>query len=264
MPINLHGFAVGNPTMGHGANAYLPYMASHALISQKDMAAAEALCGGVYEPPPTKACADMVAQLLLQTYDINPYNIDELCEGEGWGSTPGCFTMGALNDAYKPTGRMAPAASRSPADARVGRPLSQTFVPCIDLYPIRTFMNSPAVQSALHIAVGSVVLPWDACSQVLKYTDIVHDMVPIYEDIFANSTMRVLVYSGDADSCVPYPGTEATVASFPFAQATPLRDPWQSWHYVSQAAPAVKQVGGKFMQWGERLAYATVRGAGHM
>lgn len=114
-------------------------------------------------------------------------------------------------------------------------------------------------------AVLLLLLRWDACSQVLNYNQIRGDMVPIYEDLFANSSIRILVYSGDVDSCVPYLGTELTVLSFPFAQKTPIKDPWQSWHYVAREAPAIKnQVGGKFVQFGERLAYATVRGAGHM
>jgi hypothetical protein len=93
---------------------------------------------------------------------------------------------------------------------------------------------------------------------------IVGSMIPIYEDLLANTTIRILIYSGDVDSCVPYLGTEATVMTFPYVQRTPIQDPWQSWHYISVEAPTVTQIGGKFMQWDERLAYATVRGAGHM
>ena len=262
IPINIAGLMVGNPTLNWAAsaNAYLPFMSYHGLVAASDFTKANSICGGVFSPAPNQACADLVAQLTLQFREINPYNIEALCEGEGWGTQPGCFTADALSDAHRPSGLMGP----HPTSLSLSSPLSQTFVPCIALAPIRDYLNSAAVMEALHIAVDQVVLPWDACSQVLNYDQINGNMIPVYEDILTNSSMRVLVYSGDVDSCVPYLGTEETVYSFPFAQRTPVKDAWQSWTYVSRAAPTIKQVGGKFQQWGERLAYATVRGAGHM
>jgi hypothetical protein len=168
--INMRGIGVGNPTMDWtaGANAYLPFISYHGLISAQDLAEAILLCNNTFQPPPTQACSDLVANLTLNVYGINPYNVEDLCRGGGWGSTPGCFTMDSLNAFARPT----PLGfdTEFPSDSSKGMPLSQTFVPCIDLTPIRTYMNSPAVMDALHIPPEEVVLPWDACSSALHYS----------------------------------------------------------------------------------------------
>jgi hypothetical protein len=48
---------------------------------------------------------------------------------------------------------------------------------------------------------------WDICSQVLTYSSKYHDMIPIYNMLIANN-ISVLLYSGDADSCVSYIATQ--------------------------------------------------------
>jgi hypothetical protein len=47
-------------------------MASHGLISEAQIANATVVCNGQFEPPPNQECADLVAAMTLQVYDINP------------------------------------------------------------------------------------------------------------------------------------------------------------------------------------------------
>jgi serine carboxypeptidase-like clade 1 len=70
--------------------------------------------------------------------------------------------------------------------------------------------------------------------------------------------MRVLVYSGDVDSCVPYLGTEACMD----ALNLPVVEPWRAWIVDDQVAGYVKVLGGR--TGGPSLTYATVKEAGHM
>jgi hypothetical protein len=70
--------------------------------------------------------------------------------------------------------------------------------------------------------------------------------------------MRVLVYSGDVDSCVPYLGTEACMD----ALGLPVVEPWRAWIVDGQVAGYVKVLGGR--AGGPSLTYATVKEAGHM
>jgi hypothetical protein len=50
-------------------------------------------------------------------------------------------------------------------------------------------------------------VPWDICSQILNYVDDTDgDMIPLYEQLVIE--YDVLIYSGDADTCVNYIGTQ--------------------------------------------------------
>jgi hypothetical protein len=66
--------------------------------------------------------------------------------------------------------------------------------------------------------------------------------------------LRVLVYSGDVDICVPWPGTDRAVA----ALNQTMSDEWHPWYEAGQVAGYV--VGYRSGQ----LQYATVKNAGHM
>lgn len=68
-------------------------------------------------------------------------------------------------------------------------------------------MQQQSVRDALH--VNSHSLAWRVCSQVVNYTYYAPTMAPIYLNL--SSSLDILVFSGDVDSCVPYPGTETNV-----------------------------------------------------
>lgn len=87
--IDMRGIAVGNPTMDWVAsqNAYLPFMSYHGVISIQDLNNVTAMCNGTFQPPPTQECSDKIAELTLQTYNINPYNVGDKCYGEGVRNT---------------------------------------------------------------------------------------------------------------------------------------------------------------------------------
>jgi hypothetical protein len=66
--------------------------------------------------------------------------------------------------------------------------------------------------------------------------------------------VRILVYSGDVDSCVPYLGTEQCVRSLQL----PIDEPWKSWTVVD--AQNYTQIAGKVQTYADgALTFATVR-----
>lgn len=73
-------------------------------------------------------------------------------------------------------------------------------------------------------------------------------------------TLRILVFSGDADTCVPYLGTEAAIDSLGFA---PLSPAFRQWLVNDTSQP---QIAGYVRAYasGNQLQYGTVKGAGHM
>ena len=80
----------------------------------------------------------------------------------------------------------------------------------------------------------------------------------IYEEFGKNyENIRILVYSGDVDSCVPFIGTRKRIAELGFE---PL-DTYRKW--VVEDDNKVEQLW--FTQsYKPSLTFATVRGAGHM
>jgi hypothetical protein len=233
--IPLKGWMVGNPSMEftRDANPYFSFMAGHAIIDGADFVAANATCAGNFVSNPDPSCIQAAEQLRNQTIGINPYNVVGSCNGKP-SLNGGCFTSAAAANVED---------------------LGQTFVPCVDVTPSVTYFHQDSVRAALH--VSSSALPWDVCSAVVKYVQYAPTVAPIYEQL--SPQMRVLVYSGDVDSCVPFVGTQSQVDLLGFP-VIPGKG-WESWMVASQIAGFCRtyDVGPK-----GALAWCSVRGAGHM
>jgi len=89
------------------------------------------------------------------------------------------------------------------------------------------------VQQAIHVKSG---IKWDICSDKINYNPNAGSMVPIYKELIQNN-VRVLIYSGDADSVVPYTGTEYWTRNL--MGLTPNSE-WQQWTYANpEGAPSL-------------------------
>jgi len=166
---------------------------------------------------------------------INPYNIYAPCVGKGPPSAGYCLTQ------YLDLGSEHP-------------PTSQTFVPCMNFTLEVVYMNLVSVQKALFIDLDKIPNQhWDICSQILDYSFYGVDMIPIYSMLVAHE-VSVLLYSGDADSCVPYIGTQIDAEQI---KANGTTRPWGQWLVDDQVA-------GYVFKGGDYLTYLTVKEAGHM
>ncbi|XP_006814786.1 lysosomal protective protein-like, partial [Saccoglossus kowalevskii] len=126
---------------------------------------------------------------------------------------------------------------------------------CLNVTAITTYLNDPYVKEALHIKAG---LPdWEICS-----TDVLTNYKRIYETVkeqylkmLATYSYRILVYNGDVDMACNFLGDEWFVESLDLEEQVQRR-PWLYNDGTDQIAGFVKE----FAQ----LAFATIKGAGHM
>ncbi|KAH7426059.1 hypothetical protein KP509_11G082900 [Ceratopteris richardii] len=123
----------------------------------------------------------------------------------------------------------------------------------------RTFyFNMPEVQQALHANFTTLGYPWSMCSGVLQYhlEDANIDMLPSLRALHIQG-IRILIFSGDQDSVVPFIGTRSLVRQLAGSLRLRASVPYSAWYDR-------RQVGGWTVQYGKNLTFATVRGAAHM
>jgi len=83
---------------------------------------------------------------------------------------------------------------------------------------------------------------------------------------FLASKLRLLIYSGSSDACVPYVGTEESIDSLESDGVIVQKDAWHPW-YVSSAQshiPAGYATNYVSKNGGNDFTFLTIRLAGHM
>lgn len=93
-------------------------------------------------------------------------------------------------------------------------------------------------------------------ADLAQYSDFYNVQVPVYERVMA-LPLRVVVYSGTADTVVPYLGTQRWIWNM--MNGTTPTTAWQSWSVPSDTT----QTAGYTVGWGN-FRFVTIRGAGHL
>ena len=146
-----------------------------------------------------------------------------------------------------------------PEEAKVEAQTEAQTSACIDSLAASAWLNSPEVQEALHVTEAGVS-NWQTCGPQpgWVYTstrpNLPRDTYPV---LVAN--IRVLIYNGDWDVCVPYTDNEAWTLSMGYN----ISHPWHSW--VSDVN-GYRSVGGyatTFEVPGPSFQFTTVRGGRH-
>ncbi|KAL3585205.1 hypothetical protein D5086_012072 [Populus alba] len=119
------------------------------------------------------------------------------------------------------------------------------------------YLNRKDVQEALHAQLVGVTR-WTGCSSVVNY-DRRNLEIPTINIVgsLVSSGIRVLVYSGDQDSVVPFIGSRILVDGLAKELGLNATVPYRPWFED-------KQVGGWTQVYGDILTFATIRGAGHL
>jgi hypothetical protein len=118
-----------------------------------------------------------------------------------------------------------------------------------------TYLDLPVVRKAIHVDMVQNVPEWAACASI-DYDSNLVSLLPLYPTLIDN--YRVLIYSGDADACVPHNGSEEWVRQLGIAVKN-------SWHQWSVTAGGQTFTGGFVVEYGSNgLRYVTVKHAGHM
>ncbi|OQR93221.1 serine protease family S10 [Achlya hypogyna] len=236
--VSLTGFALGNPSTDYHIdhNAYVDYYYSHGLISLENYEDVVANCGDsvgacVIAPENcSQPCASVLEEGIFSINEsaLNPYFIyGDVCLLENGQAR-------ALQ--YRKIQPM----HRGP----IG--------PCADEFT-QSYLNRPDVQVALHL--GGVATNWSDCNDAVS--DVYHksDSSLQFYPTLLSAGLKVLIYSGDADSVVNFMGTQRWIGS----QGLKLHvlNKWRAWFGPD------KQLAGYTEQY-DGLNFTTVKGAGHM
>eukprot|EP00947_MAST-08B_sp_MAST-8B-sp1_P003735 g3735.t1 len=129
------------------------------------------------------------------------------------------------------------------------------------------WLNLASVRKAIHVQTKAQSGRAFGFSTGLDYKFTAHSLLDLYKDTLLPAGLRILQYSGDADPCVPYVGTERWVAGLGLETETP----WRPWRPPAQPrSQAQGQIGGYVTRYqtghgsGLYFDFATVRDAGHM
>lgn len=136
---------------------------------------------------------------------------------------------------------------------------------CIDSTLASNYLNDYKVQKAIH--VEPISFCWGVCSDApgFGYTE-TRTNLPKNTYPYLVERLKVVVYNGDWDACVPYTDNQAWTEGMGY----PVEHPWKPWAFV--AADNTTQVGGYEVVYDVSgvgagtgsFKFMTVRGAGHM
>ena len=74
--------------------------------------------------------------------------------------------------------------------------------PCLDHRELTVWLDDAAVRQALHAAPVDITGPFQECTSRITYTHNLGSMIPLHQRHIA-AGLRVLIYNGDHDMCVP-------------------------------------------------------------
>ncbi|CAN1743877.1 Serine carboxypeptidase-like 45 [Linum perenne] len=122
------------------------------------------------------------------------------------------------------------------------------------------YLNRKDVQEAMHAQLIGVK-NWTACTHRVKYDerDLENGSIGVVGSL-VSSGIRILVYSGDQDSAVPFIGTRVVVNTLAQRMGLNTSVSYKPWLDDDHQIGGWTQVYGK----NKSLAYATIRGASHM
>ncbi|KAK9846351.1 hypothetical protein WJX81_002116 [Elliptochloris bilobata] len=122
--------------------------------------------------------------------------------------------------------------------------------PCLDHRELNAWLDQAEVRRALHAAPEQATGRFQECTNLLDYAHDQPSMLANHRFLLSQG-LRVLIYNGDHDLCVPHTGAEAWTRSL----GLPPIGAWRPWLVGGQVAGYAQAYKG--------LTYATVLGAGH-
>ncbi|XP_039165177.1 serine carboxypeptidase-like 20 [Eucalyptus grandis] len=248
--INFKGYLIGNGIADdeYDGNGHVPFFFGMALISSDIFEDCQATCKGKFYDPPNDRCRQNLLKAYAAVKDLNSYDILEPCyryPGNKVTSLPlGHHYLGVTEKPLLGKDNMI---TSSPQSANA------FHIPCFNDDFATAWLNNEAVREAIHAAPASVAGPWEICPTRVRrnYTIDTGSMIPYHKSLISEG-YRVLIYSGDHDSVVPYTGTQAWTRSLGYK----IVDEWRSW--ISS-----EQVAGYLQGYDHNLTFLTVKGAGH-
>jgi hypothetical protein len=116
------------------------------------------------------------------------------------------------------------------------------------------WVNQTSVRKALNVPVNSYFFSGDN-GKGMTYIP-TQGQIQFYREVAANTTLKVLVYNGDADPGINSMHSENWTVALGFEET----EPWRAW-----TMDGCRRVGGYVTRYEKaRLDYVTIRSSGHM
>lgn len=122
-----------------------------------------------------------------------------------------------------------------------------------------TWINLPLVRKALNVPVNDYFFNADNGNDFV-YVPSERNVMPFYKHLLDTSSIRMLIYNGDADPSLSSFRTQA--AWFPYLNTSgvPVSQEWRPWTMDNKS-----DVRGYVQEWANnQIAFLTIRGSGHM
>jgi len=123
---------------------------------------------------------------------------------------------------------------------------------------IESWIKQPEVMKALHLEGES--------GSRFSYHQSGPASITLYPELVTK--LRILIFNGDADACVPYIANENWIARIESAEHIQEAEPWTPWFTSNKAAPAgyktTYDIPAKVPGRDVSFAFQTIRLAGHM
>jgi len=233
----LKGIAVGNGCTGTETGSCggqreqfdTEYLLGTAFINDTLKSRIRRACDWSKEPSST--CRSLLTTMHQTVGHINLYNIYGEC------------ISGSAEQLYGASHAKAPWVKRLP---ELGGPDA-----CINSILGSAWMNQPEVIAAAH--VKKQAFKWSTCGNQIHYsstrTNLPRDTYP-----FLVKHIKVTIYNGDWDACVPYTDNEAWTEGMGYS----VKTPWHAWTYNGN------QVGGYATTYtANDFTFVTVKGGRH-
>jgi len=210
--------------------------AGHSLISQTLEAEITSNC----EPDSwsSSACRHSLSKMDDQTGDFDIYNIYDVCRNDDHISISKIREI-VRNDTIL----------RKPSDSYHPHPNLKQLndYKCGGSHAMDQYLDDPNVIKALHVKSGT---------GRMHYSSDCGDLRNLYKQLFQKH--RIMIYSGDADACVPHWGSEKWTREMGFS----VKKDWHPWMSDSMEHKG-NVVAGYAIEY-DSLTYVTIKGAGHM
>mmetsp|Transcript_31372 Transcript_31372/g.68588 ORF Transcript_31372/g.68588 Transcript_31372/m.68588 type:complete len:535 (-) Transcript_31372:466-2070(-) len=206
-------------------------------------------------------CEQLVGKMRADIGDLDVYGLEwPVCHNEelAGGRAQRVALMAAVEE-----GRAAERLRHGLKPKDSSKTSREPFVPCEEGWS-DMYLNREDVHTALHVRHVPARDPkWRQCTNrhgevnptghiVYNMTDMKNDMSPYYKYLIESGLkLKILIFSGDADSVCAPAGTQAWMYDFKY----PVKQSWEPWKVDDQVAGYVTKFDG--------FSFVTVRDSGH-
>eukprot|EP00039_Didymoeca_costata_P010663 m.144350 g.144350 ORF g.144350 m.144350 type:complete len:475 (+) comp14917_c0_seq4:46-1470(+) len=244
MKIPIKGMLVGNGALATGdwyegwlTKLRMENVYSKGLISPQYYKKITETCTNYSKNEITPECQDLLNGIANRTGPLNVYDLRETCLTNNNNNN-------YVKDANEPLTTGTHSGSNMEDPCSLGGP------------ELISYLNQPDTQKAINVGESLNGGNWNDCGasfgRPVVYTRVPQDeRVTVYPDLI--NTIKILIYNGDQDNCIPYMQDEAWTAGLGLKV---VKD-WHPWNVDEQVA-------GYAVEYSEMFTFTTVKDAGHL